>query len=435
MVKKYIIEASVLYTEPKALYGFDDNILILTESTIRYLTELGQGNQKDSERGRNAKDALLMIEDIVKNNGRIGDNGWLLLPQPIAPVQSRLPYEQQLLNELQDLDGILVSNIVGLRLMAAMKRYHAEPYRNEQTLDQSYQGWRTIFLPDEQFEEFQETKKVSVEDIDIITDTNNVFCYENEYYIITKASDIHSCCYAIYQNGVLLDIPRFPIVYNMKAKNARQAFMLHALTAPASEIPLVILKGKAGTGKTIGALAAGLFATDTLGKYKSILLSRNNVLADEGFGALPGELSDKMGPLLDPFYDNLNNLLSLGEKDNSKIKAKINTFESRGIIDICALAYIRGRSLTNTYLIVDEAQNATRKQIRDIVTRAGENTKIILCGDVSQVDAPHLDQYTNGLAFSAETMKYSSKAALITFPEIDCVRSALAQEALKYMDF
>lgn len=204
---------------------------------------------------------------------------------------------------------------------------------------------------------------------------------------------------------------------------------------PVEKIPFVILKGPAGTAKTFLSLAAGLDQTyddPRHSRYDSILISRNNVMADEDFGYLPGELRDKMNPLLAPFFDNLESLLRKDSgEDKSNISMQIDDMIETGVIEICALAYMRGRSITNKFLIVDETQNATRSQIRDIITRAGAGCKVVICGDPEQIDAHNLDKLNNGLVFASEKMKGSPLCAQVTFNENESVRSELAKEAIK----
>lgn len=222
---------------------------------------------------------------------------------------------------------------------------------------------------------------------------------------------------------------------HVQPKNASQTFALWALMQPVAEIPFVILKGPAGTAKTFLSLAAGLdqtYDSRTHRSYDSVLISRNNVMADADFGYLPGELEDKMNPLLAPFFDNLESLLrGNSDEDRECISRQIEDMIDSGVIEICALAYMRGRSITNKFLIVDETQNATRSQIRDIITRAGAGCKIVICGDPEQIDAHNLDKLNNGLVFASEKMKGSPVCAQISFTEEESVRSELAKEAIK----
>ena len=168
-----------------------------------------------------------------------------------------------------------------------------------------------------------------------------------------------------------------------------------------------------------------------------LLITRNNAtIPGEEFGYLPGDITEKMGPLLAPFYDNLEALLRINCKDESRdqIQMQIDDIIASKIMDVCPIAYMRGRSISNSYLIVDECQNTTKSQMRDIITRIGAGTKLILCGDPDQIDNLNLDKFTNGLTFASEKMKGSKYCAQITFTEDESVRSPLATDALKRLD-
>ena len=165
-----------------------------------------------------------------------------------------------------------------------------------------------------------------------------------------------------------------------------------------------------------------------------MLISRPNVeTSDDGFGYLPGELENKMGPLIASYMDNLEEIL--GEKDTPIIETRrvIEDMMYNRLIELCPLYVIRGRSIHNAYLICDEAQNANKNLIRDVVTRAGRNTKIIICGDPRQIDNTALDKHNNGLIYLKDCMKGSPNCAIIRFENEHCVRSVLAEDAINRM--
>ena len=207
----------------------------------------------------------------------------------------------------------------------------------------------------------------------------------------------------------------------------------------AEEAPLVIVKGMAGTAKTFYALAVGLHALleKEEPEYRQILISRPNVQFDDDIGFLPGDESKKIAPLLRPAIDNLELLVDQNEterfSDERSLSGKIEELFSREIISAQALNFIRGRSVTKTYLVIDEAQNLTPKQAKGIITRAGKGTKVILLGDPNQIDHPLLDERTNGLSYASEKMKGSPLCYQITMSADECERSALAMDAVKRM--
>lgn len=441
MQKDYILDANILLRDPGSMFGFDDNRVHITYATVM---ELSKKTSTNGDPGYNAKEALDNINKLLAanteprniplNNGA----GTLCLHSPVAKSSV---YDEALLNEIQnhpELRGmdriILVTNKPTLRIMASLNGIRAESYRNEQTFyDKSYKGWQRITVPSNVLDMLYDKWKVdtgTVLDMSAGYNPNaKLFQYENEYYVL---SDGRKEVIAIFQSGFLSRIDRFKPVYGVKPRNEKQSMLLHALTAPASSIPLVIVRGRAGTGKTFCALAAGLEAMETE-SYRNLMISRNHILTEDDFGALPGELDEKMKPLLGPFYDNLEDLLTKHEGSWAAAKSKMLNLFEEGQIEECALSYIRGRSIAKRYFILDEAQNAGPKQMRDIITRAGEDTKIVICGDISQIDVNDLDEYTNGLVYAAESMKGSPVCAQIVFDDDDSVRSRLVSEALARM--
>ena len=211
-------------------------------------------------------------------------------------------------------------------------------------------------------------------------------------------------------------------VYGIKPKNAEQAFAIHALLN--DNIKLVALQGVAGTGKTLLALASSIAQKN---QYKQIILARPIVpLSNRDIGYLPGDANDKIGPYMEPLWDNLKFIKNqFGE--NEKKHKLIEDMESDERIKITPLAYIRGRSLSDVYFIVDEAQNLTPHEVKTIITRAGENTKIIFTGDVNQIDSPYLDEQSNGLSYLIDRLKGHELFAHITLEKGE--RSELANLA------
>jgi len=211
-------------------------------------------------------------------------------------------------------------------------------------------------------------------------------------------------------------------VYGVKPKNAEQAFALNALLN--DNIKLVALQGVAGTGKTLLALASAL---EQHKKYQQILLARPIVpLSNNEIGFLPGDANDKISPYMEPLWDNLKFIKSQFGENERKHKA-ITELQEGGKIVISALAFIRGRSLSNMMIIVDEAQNLTPHEIKTIITRAGEGTKIIFTGDVNQIDTPYLDEYSNGLAYLISKLKGQNLFAAVKLEKGE--RSELANLA------
>ncbi|NTV77604.1 MAG: AAA family ATPase, partial [Clostridiales bacterium] len=228
--------------------------------------------------------------------------------------------------------------------------------------------------------------------------------------------------------------------YGIRPRNAGQYFLQEALMESAQNAPLVIVKGMAGTAKTFYSLAVGLEKVMELNKkeYRKIIISRPNAQFDDEIGFLPGDEQEKIAPLIRPVIDNLELLIDQDDnqryKDERELSGKIDELFDREIIVPQAMNFIRGRSITQTYMIIDEAQNLTPKQAKGIITRVGKGTKVILLGDPNQIDHPLLDERTNGLSYASEKMKDSPLCYQITLSASECERSDLAMDAIIRMN-
>jgi PhoH-like ATPase len=188
--------------------------------------------------------------------------------------------------------------------------------------------------------------------------------------------------------------------YGIKPKNSEQTFALNALLNP--DVKLVALQGVAGTGKTLLALAAAL---EQKRLYHQIILARPIIpLSNRDIGFLPGGAEDKISPYMQPLWDNLKFIKSQFRENERKKKA-LDDMEESGFLSLTALAFIRGRSLSHTIFIIDEAQNLTPHEIKTVITRAGEGTKIIFTGDIHQIDTPYMDEQSNGLSYLIDKLK------------------------------
>lgn len=453
MVKAYILDTNILLDSPRAIFGFDDNTVIITGTTLQ---ELDSKKTAPGELGFNARETCRIIEKLrLKGDLTAGvpmDNAGVF-KVILNAGQWHMPSgysedkpDNQIINTVLDIKKnqghmfnqvILVTNDTSMRINASVCAAacgfsdFVESYRNDHVSSaEMYTGKRELQVSKEAIDYIYKNKMLPPEAIfrgDIPEPV------ENEFFILQSDQ---SSALAVYRNHELKLIDTKTLhPCHVQPKNASQTFALWALMQPVEEIPFIILKGPAGTAKTFLSLAAGLdqaYDSRAHRSYDSVLISRNNVMADADFGYLPGELEDKMNPLLAPFFDNLESLLrGNSDEDRECISRQIEDMIDSGVIEICALAYMRGRSITNKFLIVDETQNATRSQIRDIITRAGSGCKIVICGDPEQIDAHNLDKLNNGLVFASEKMKGSPVCAQISFTEEESVRSELAKEAIK----
>ena len=231
--------------------------------------------------------------------------------------------------------------------------------------------------------------------------------------------------------------------FGVTARNATQKFMQEALMTSVKDCPLVVIKGPAGTAKTFYTLAVALERlyenhNNDNEKFRKILICRPNQLMDEEIGFLPGTEQEKINPLMRGIYDNLEVLIDSDKdsrcSDEELLQDKVQEIFDRGIVQMQSVGYLRGRSIENQIIYIDEAQNLTSKQAKAIVTRVGEGTKLILSGDILQIDSQYLTARNNGISYIVESMKGSPLMAVIETNESDVVRSPLAKEAVKYLD-
>ena len=457
MKKRYVLDTNILLQDPTALFGFSDNDVIIPSTVIQ---ELDENKSTRGEVGHHAREAIRLIEEARRDGDLIRgvklSCGGVLYVEPNGVCADYLPDgfsisvpDNKIISTCvyltkQDPGNkkpvILVSNDIAMRINASIVLGSArvQEYKNlVVNQDHSFTGYTALDVPFEAITALYQQgvwagkkTRAKVQWNDGLTE--NLF-------VTARAIDPEGnekTALTVYQKGELRHIDEKRTLFGgVTHKNALQRYAIWALTNP--EIPLVILSGPAGTAKTFLSIAAGLEQTYTSQRardrlYQKILISRPNAEAgDPGFGYLPGSLHEKMTPLLLPFYDNLENLLS--RNDEEMTRTQIDDLFASGVIEMCALSYIRGRSLTKSYLICDEAQNASQLLIRDIITRAGQGTKVILAGDPEQCDSLNLDSHNNGLVYAMERFRDDPLAAIIRFSDEQSVRSPLARDALARM--
>lgn len=458
MKKIYVLDTNVLMQSPRALFGFADNTVCITGTTLQ---ELDKHKSDSGEVGFNTRESIRLLDSLrekgnllygvdLPNGGCIKlvpdcEENYLPIGYSLSVPDNRIINTTCNLVGITEIPVILVTNDVSMRINATVAgKFEVQGYRNESiTSDEVYSGKMECLVSREFINMLYQEREVEWEKVQ--SETNIVSSgsvpVENEYFIFLSY-DFCQSALAKYRNGKvsLLNDSKLRGFNNVRGKNASQKMLMDALLAPSSEIPLVIAKGPAGTGKTFLAMACALDGTYTStrggdGEYGGILVTRANVLSDNDLGFLPGDLAEKMDPLVAPFLDNLKQIFEGKgkEKDITTAKQQIEYVLRENIVEICAVGYMRGRSISNAFLIIDEAQNLTVQQALELVTRAGEGTKIVLCGDPDQIDARYLDKRNNGLVFASEKMKGSPLCAQITFEQEESVRSPLAMEAAKRM--
>ncbi|MDZ4750737.1 MAG: PhoH family protein [Flavobacteriales bacterium] len=436
MRKIFVLDTSVLLHDHNCINSFVDNFVAIPITVLEELDKFKVGNEtKNFE----ARECIRMIDRLSHNhslqewihleNDSKGKFKILLNDEEYGSSASRVfdftKNDHKILNsaiELQKKEGnkarvILVTKDINLRIKAKALDLPAEDFLTGKVKDSHmlYSGRTTVENIDSEdirkFYQDGESRKINVLGKEKMT---------NHFYVLKNCSSSALAFYSGKQK-VLQRVDK-AYAYGIKPKNAEQAFALHAILNP--EIRLVTISGVAGTGKTLLALAGALEMKNT---YDQIILARPIVpLSNKEIGFLPGDAQEKVNPYMQPLWDNLNFIKNqFSEKEKKRVA--IEEMQKEGKITICPLAFIRGRSLTNCVFIVDEAQNLTPHEVKTIITRAGENTKIILTGDVRQIDTPYLDEQSNGLSFVIERLKGQELFAHVTLEKGE--RSELANLA------
>lgn len=456
MPKTYVLDTNVLIQAPYALESFEENCIVLP---LAVLEELDGLKNSDGERGSNARQAIRFLEKL-RLSGSLTEgvplpSGGVLrlevnhvdvpLPDGMLP-ESR---DNRILKVCKGLCGqgesvILVTRDIVARIKAQMMEIPAEDFTTDQVPapPSQYTGRAEVYAPDGTLSSFKK-KGIPAELLYTVDDGGRSVpaeFIENQFVLIrSDTSEKKTVLGRFHGKKVTALAYGNTRPFGVKARNAGQQFLQEALMLPAEEAPLVIVKGSAGTAKTFYALAVGLEKTveQEQKEYRKLLICRPNAQFDQDIGFLPGSEQEKISPLLRPIIDNLEILLNHETHESGlseeELRGRIDYLFSTGIISAEAMNFMRGRSITDTWLIIDEAQNLTPRQVKGIITRVGKGTKVILLGDPAQIDHPHLDERTNGLSYAAERMKGSPLSVQLTMLSDECVRSNLALDAAQRM--
>jgi len=431
MRKIFILDTNVLLHDPNAIFKFEDNELIVP---IYVIEEIDRFKRDSSERGRNAREVGRLIDSLREiNNGTlaegapVGANGTLKVYVPAKRAELRgalnpssgdnaiLQVATELRDQNPDRPTVFVTMDTNLRIRADALGLRTANYQNQSVgLDNLKPG--VIELVHPALDAFFNTGEIEVQDGRL---------YPNLCVMLRSADDekrtgLGRCV----GDGKIrrVSVPTEGIM-GVRPRNREQTFALDLLLD--DSVRLVTLVGAAGTGKTLLALAAGLKRCVQHGAYTRLLVSRPIIPLGRDLGFLPGDIDEKLGPWMKPIFDNLEFLLMSGGKRRGL--PELDEMMTSGIIEVEPLTYIRGRSLPQQYVIVDEAQNLTPHEVKTIVTRCGEGTKIVLTGDPYQIDNPYVDAATNGLTYAANRMHAESLVGHIVLTKGE--RSALANLA------
>ena len=437
MVKIYVVDTNVLIQAPYGLQCFEDNQVVLP---VVVLEELDNLKKSEGEIGANVRTTIRMLEELrlqgdLLEGVTLPGGGTLrveknyrdvALPSDLPETKSdnRILKVCLGLSQEKSEQVVLVTKDILLRIKAQIIGIKAEDFQTEQVLghEAQYRGRISVYVSEDHFRDFKK-KGVPV-----------------EFVILQSDQSAKKTQLGRVEHGVIRKLEYRKVQpYGVSPRNAGQYFLQEALMQPAEKAPLVIVKGMAGTSKTFYSLAVGLekMLNNPTGEYRRIMICRPNAQFDEDIGFLPGDEQEKIGPLMRPIIDNLEQLIDSNEQsryeNEAELQDKVEEVFDRGIIQAEAMNFIRGRSIVKTYLIIDEAQNMTPNQMKGLITRAGKDTKIILLGDPNQIDRPFLDERTNGLSYAAEHMKGSPLCWQITLTAEECERSKLAADAITRM--
>jgi PhoH-like ATPase len=439
MKKIFVLDTNVLLHDPQAIFAFDDNEVIIPAVVLE---EIDSKKRLADELGRNAR-SISRLLDKMREKGHLHEgialpSGGLLKVElnhrsfmrvqemfgemsndnRILAVALNYHIEQE--NEPEKQSIVLVSKDVLVRIKADVLGLQAQDYLSDRVVVSSdfYAGYMTLFVHPAVIDEFYTYRFLTVNNMHL-----NIRLNPNEFVILRdEMGTSKSALLKVSQDGARLE-PLFlsnDPVWGITARNAQQRMALELLLN--DDVPLVTLTGKAGTGKTLLALAAGLLKTEDEHKYKKLLIARPVVPMGKDIGYLPGEKEEKLRPWMQPIYDNLEYLF-----DTKKSGDIDKILMGMGSIQVEALTYIRGRSIPGQFIIIDEAQNLTKHEVKTIVSRVGEGSKIVLMGDPEQIDHPYLDSISNGLTHIVERFKAEGISGHMTLEKGE--RSKLAQLA------
>lgn len=331
----------------------------------------------------------------------------------------------------EEVEIVLISQNPTILMKAHSLGIKAEPHKDEifPAPKDQYTGKVEIPVAQSVIDSFMKNGKIAK---DSIYGHEKIKWIEN-IFVIFESVETSARVIGRYTQGKIVKL-KYQKIDGFKPANEEQAIALECLLAPPEEAPLVIIKGVAGTGKTYETICAGLeqLAKYNNGRYSQILVGVPTVALDEDLGYLPGDIDQKVGPYLGGIYDNLRDYFenTSPESDNREISDRIRELFERQYINIQSIGFIRGRSISKTYNVLDEIQNAEPSTMKHIITRTGRKTKIILLGDPTQISKPGLTERRNGLVYASEKMKGSRLCWQITLNSEKSLRCELAQEAL-----
>jgi PhoH-like ATPase len=434
-MKHFVLDTNVLIHDPRAIFQFADNEVVIP---IFVLEEVDQFKKEASERGRNAREVARLLDGLRANGARLSDGvplaeggGRLRVASAARSVPTTLR-EAQIADHLilmvaldvrdanKDGPTIFVTKDVNLRIRADALGLTSMDFEAERIdIDELYSGMVEMPVPGADVDTFYQSGALPL--------TENGQLKSNQYVLLRDRDNPSHSAIGRFDGTAKKLVPLRKLrdgVWGIRPRNKEQHCALDLLLC--DDIKLVTLIGKAGTGKTMLALAAGLQKVVEEQLYSKLLVSRPIFPLGRDVGYLPGDIEQKLNPWMQPIYDNVEFLMGLSKQER-KTGRSYQELIDLGYIEIEPLTYIRGRSIPNQYIIVDEAQNLTPHEVKTIITRVGEATKVVLTGDPYQIDNPYVDATSNGLTTVVEKFKGEVVAGHVTLSKGE--RSPLAELA------
>ncbi|PLX78853.1 MAG: phosphate starvation-inducible protein PhoH [Desulfuromonas sp.] len=434
MNKYYVLDTNVLLHDPQAMFKFEDNEVVIP---ITVIEEIDRFKKDMSEIGRNARQVSRYLDELRRTahlfEGALLETGGRLRVMLFTErSHERLPPELQDnhadnrilavaldLKALGDKAVVFVTKDTNLRIKADALGLIAEDYESDKvSIEELFSGKAEVSVDKETVDRFYENGAIELEG-DFLP---------NQCLTLTDTSNPSHTALGRYDATMRQVVPLIKVpkegVWGIHPRNREQQFAMDLLLN--EDIQLVTLVGKAGTGKTLLAIAAGLLKSADDGSYNRLLVSRPVFPLGKDLGFLPGDVEEKLAPWMQPIFDNVELLLGSIDEEGKR-KRGYKELVELGLLEIEALTYIRGRSIPMQYLIVDEAQNLTPHEIKTIITRAGNGTKVVLTGDPYQIDNPYVDSSSNGLTYVVEKFKEQDIAGHVTLYKGE--RSCLAELA------
>jgi PhoH-like ATPase len=432
-VKHFVVDTNVLIHDPRALLQFGDNEVVIP---IFVIEEIDQFKKEASERGRNAREVARLLDGLRDGGARLADGaplpsgGKLRVASAARAVPTTLR-ESQIADHLilmvaldvRDANKgeatVFVTKDVNLRIRADALGLTSMDFEAERIdIDELYSGMTEL--------------PVCAADVDAFYTNGTLELSQaafkaNQYVLLRDRDSPSHSALGRFEGVAKKVVPLRKLrdgVWGIRPRNKEQHCALDLLLA--DDVKLVTLIGKAGTGKTMLALAAGLQKVVEEQIYSKLLVSRPIFPLGRDVGYLPGDIEEKLNPWMQPIYDNIEFLMGLSKAERKSGRSHQELIDM-GYIEIEPLTYIRGRSIPNQYIIVDEAQNLTPHEVKTIITRVGEATKVVLTGDPYQIDNPYVDATSNGLTTVVEKFKGENVAGHVTLSKGE--RSALAELA------